>query len=465
MSKLKSIISPNNIALIGASSDLQKSAGRLVINLINSRYKGDIYLVNPRYKQLLNMKSYSTILEIEDDIDLACIITPASTVLSILEQCIEKNVKSVIILCSGFSENGIEGRKLEQEIKELIADEDIIVYGPNAPGFFSYVKQWGISFSPKFEPKKFKKGKVGLISHGGSLGRAITDANERGIGFSYWLSPGNELGVDLNDCLEFLIEDPNTEIILLVVESYASEQRFKRLVDRAFRKSKPIIILSIGTTNESLPAVRFHLGKKALSIPPKSVKNHPGIIEVDSITEMISASWMFEYYDLSDSERTLIYSWTGGASIYLADLCTKYKIKLPDLSNELKGKLKEIVNIKDYFINPLDITTAVYENLDIMIDSFNLIVQSNEYDTVIILFPFEVGYQNEVLAKEILNMKSQSDTLFIPVFLSQGNREELGMQFIQESRIPYFTDEHIAVKTLSRFLKYSTKVNGGVLNG
>lgn len=453
LQKFKYMIQPKNIAFIGASNNLQKIAGKVLVNLYKTNYQGDIFFVNNKRKEVLEKKAFSSILEIDQDIDLACITTPARFVPEILEECIQKQVKVAMILSAGFSESGPEGSLLEEKIRKIIKNENIIVYGPNTPGFFDYHNKWGISFSPRFEPKQFIPGSVGLISHGGSLARAILDSNEKGIGFSYWFSPGNEADISVNDSLEFLIEDEKTEIILLVMESLFEESRFFELVNRAYEKNKPIILLSIGTTVESIPAVRFHLGKKIKSLFPWDAIRHPGIIKVNSVSEMISLAWLFEYYKTSKGNKTLIFSWTGGASIYLADLCRRFDIQLTDLSETIKKKLKDLIHIKDYYINPLDLTTLVYENVNILTESLDAVIQSDEYDNFIVLFPFQVDYPNEVLAKEILK-HSNRKKLFVPIFLSQGYHNELSLELIKQSKMPYFTDEYTAVKSLSMFINY-----------
>ncbi len=113
----------------------------------------------------------------------------------------------------------------------------------------------GISFSPRFEPKQFRPGSIGLISHGGSLGRAVLDANEKGVGFSYWFSPGNEVDISLTDCFKFLLEDESTNVIILIVEAIRDEEAFFRHLHEAYVKGKVVLLFSIGHTEISRRAV------------------------------------------------------------------------------------------------------------------------------------------------------------------------------------------------------------------
>lgn len=456
--KLNYFLSPQNIVVIGASNHLRKSAGRTLVNLIKTNYAGDIYVVNPNHREVLELPSYPSVLDIPVDVELACIVTPAETVPEIMRQCVKKGVKAVLIMSGGFSENGPQGAELEREIKQIIANEDIVVYGPNSPGLFSYKEQWGLSFSPRFEPKLFDAGNIGLISQAGTLARAILDANEKGVKFSYWFSPGNEIDIDLNDCLEFLIEDEKTDIILLVMESDFDEDRFFNLVHRAFEKNKPLIVLSVGKTKETLSAVEYYSGKKLKNPFPWEAIKHPSIMLVDSVQEMVSLAWLFSHYKNAESDRTIIFSWSGASSIYIADLCAKFKINLPDLSTELKEKLKQHIKIKDYFTNPLDITTIVYDDIEILTKSLHDVVNSNEFDNIVVIFPFQVDYYNEVLAEQLIELIQQhEEKIFIPIFLSQGYQKELSLELIQQAKIPYFLTEYTAMKTLALFSNYKKR--------
>lgn len=454
MDKMEKLIKPNNIALVGASSNLQKSAGRVLVNFLKSNLIQNLFIVNPNHEDILGIKSYPTVLDIDEEIDLVCIIVPAMKVPAILKQCVAKRVKAVTILGMGFSEVGEIGKQLEEEVISIIDQEDIVVYGPNSPGYFDYKNQWGVSFSPNFEPKQMHAGNVGLISHGGSLGRAVLDANEKGIGFSYWFSPGNELDVTVNDCLEFLIEDDDTEVILLVLESSNDSERFFNLIHRAYEKNKPVIVLSVGHTENSIPAIKQHLGTDVKTVFPWETVQHPGLIKVASINELVSLAWLFNYYRNSKGNRSLIYSWTGGISIYLADLCAKHKVQLPNLSNTLQRQLKDLIKLKNHYINPLDLTTEVYEDVTIFHKSLQMIIESKEYDNIIVIFPFQLDYKNEVLAKEVIEISKDSNIVIVPVFLSQGYNDQLGLEIIKKGKIPYFLNENSALKVLSQFISY-----------
>ena len=455
MRSVESLVAPDSIAIIGASERFHQNAGRVMVNLQKSKYAGDIYLVNPNYQTISGIHCYPSVLDIEGKVDLVCIIVPYRHTPSILRECVQKKVKSVVIISSGFSESGPEGVDREEELREIVRGTDTAVYGPNAPGLYHFTGNWGISFSPRFEPANFHGGSVGVISHGGSLGRAVVDANEKGLGFSYWLSPGNEMDITINDCFEFLINDSSTKSILLIIESISEEERFFRLLHQAYLKQKPVILLPIGHSRVARLAVKYHLGRNnAYSIPWEMV-NHPGLLKVESIDELVSIAWLFEAYNKAAGKRTLIFSWAGATSIYLADLCDKYGVALAPLSAELQQQIKDITCIEKSFMNPLDLTTIIYDDLTKLTACLEAVCRSGEFDNIIVPFPFQVDYQNEILSAQIKKLMEQEESIFIPIFMSQGNQEELAIDIMRETKKPYFSNENTAIKSLSAYIQFA----------
>ena len=457
MSKLQSIISPKSIAIVGVSKELHTNAGRVMVNLQKSYYAGKVFLVNPNHKIISGVSCYQSLLDIEEEVDLACLVVSKENIEEVARNCVKKRVKGVIIISSGFSEEGEEGLARENQLKEIFNGTDIVVYGPNSPGIFHFSHGWGISYSPRFQPKKFQKGSVGLISHGGSLGRAVLDANEKGLGFSYWLSPGNELDININDCLEFLIDDRNTETIILIIESFSEEERLFRLLHQAYVKGKPIIFLPIGQTDISRKAVSYHLGNNNEYTIPWGMINHPGLIKAKFIDEIVDIACFFDHYKEAKGKRTLIFSWAGATSIYLADICGTLGIPLPSLPDALSEKIGSITTLKKNFMNPLDLTTIVYDDLTKLTECLDAVHHSEEYDNIIVPFPFQVDYQNEVLAKQLKYLMNQNKKIYIPVFMSQGYRTEIAIEILKKEKHPFFTNENTALKALSAFLTYSDK--------
>ena len=455
MNKIKQIISPLSIALIGVSSNLQKNSGRLFANLIKTKYKGEIYLVNPYYNKILHMDCYPSVLDVPESVDLACVISPPATVLNIVRECIEKGVKSVVILSDGFSEASAGTKDISRKLKDLIKNEDIVLYGPNTEGLSIYDEHWGLSSFPLYEARKFMSGNVGLISSG-SIGTTIVESNQKGIGFSYWFSPGDEIDITVEDCLEFLIKDDKTEVILLVIEDVTNEQRFIGLLKKANERKKPIIFLTVGSTITS--------ASMSPNLMERSMFNeldqyHPGFIKVDSMNEMVSLAWLFEKGLQLPAMNVLMHTWSPSVVNYLNSLCEDYGIQLPAPSHKLSNRLKVLYELDATSSNPLDVSSVIYKDLNAVTNSLKMVVESKEYNVFILVFPFQLHYHNEVIAREMIKLNESENILFIPLFLSQGNHKELGLELIKENNIPCFFDEHVALKSLTNVLRYNNILN------
>ncbi len=197
-----------------------------------------------------------------------------------------------------------------------------------------------------------------------------------------------------------------------------------------------------------------HLGHHEKYAFPLDLISHPGLIKVDSLDEIVSVSWLFDKYKGAKGNRTIIFSWAGANSIYLADLCGKYNVKLPPISEELKDKLKALTSLDKEFMNPIDLTTSVYDDLNILTECLDLISESGEFDNIIISFPFQVDYENEILAQHLRGLMSKEDCLYIPIFMSQGYSDEVAVEILKESQYPFFFQEQTAVKSLGFFLKH-----------
>lgn len=451
---IKYLISPSSIAVIGASNDHKKNSGRVILNIQKSKFSGQLYAVNLKYDNVLGVSCYTSILDIPGDVELVCIVVPAQEIPSVLSECVLKKVKMVAIFSSGFSEMGCEGEKLQEEIISIIEGTDLRIYGPNVPGLFDFKKKWGLSFSPKFEPHNFKSGSVGLLTQGGSLGRALIDSNESGIGYSYWVSPGNEIDLDTNDFLEFMVHDDTTEVILMVLESVPNPDRFLEIIHKANLKNKPLVVLKLGHSSIAIKAIESHLGFDRNRQTSWSLYKHPGLIQVDDLDEIIGVGWLLEKYKDISGSRTLIFSWAGGSSILMTDKCEKYGIALPSLSIQLKERFSDLFQRNHSIMNPLDLTTDIYEDFSLFYESLRIAIDSEEYDVILIPIPFKIEIFTEQMASILIELSKVTSIPLIPVFLSTGELSGTTHELITESGIPYFTKTETAIKSLSKVLNY-----------
>ncbi|OLO28672.1 hypothetical protein BTR23_17305 [Alkalihalophilus pseudofirmus] len=450
---LDCLFAPSSIAVIGATNNYYKNGGRVLINLQKSKFSGELYAVNPKYTTVLGVQCYPSILEIPSHIDIVCVIVPAENITEVIKECIMKDVKVAVIFSSEHIVENDSNINLQMELNEMIKGTNLRIYGPNVAGMFDFRNKWGLSFSPKFEPQDFVDGSIGLITQGGSLGRAVLDSNQKGIGFSYWVATGNEIDLNTTDFLTRFVEDENIEIILMILER-PLPSKLLECVNESYLKQKPIIVLKLGQYPISMHAINHHFNSnQSMNQGSQLVLKHPGVIKVDDLDELVGLSWLFQKFKGSYENRVLIYSWIGGSGILLTDMCEKYGVELPQMSDELVERLSSLFT-QGQIMNPLDLTTILYEDVSIFRKSLEVIVASKEYDTILVPIPFWVDQLSEDIVYSLIEITKESGIPIIPIFLSTGEMIGSTYEYITQSGYPYFTKVETAVKVLSLFLDY-----------
>jgi acetyltransferase len=225
--------------MIGASASPMKWGFIILSNIVGGGYKGKVYPVNPTKEKILGLKVYPKIEDISDEMDLAVIATPGSTVPGLLEECSNAGVKSCIVISAGFSEVGEKGKKREEEIVKIARIGDIKLVGPNTMGVYSS----SVSLVALMPPMRPGPGHVAFISQSGNLGtQMLAWGQSQGVGFSKFVSSGNEADVKCEDYLKYFGDDPETKIILIYMEGLDNGRRFME-VARDVTARKPVIVL------------------------------------------------------------------------------------------------------------------------------------------------------------------------------------------------------------------------------
>src|SRR5882757_3031600 len=230
---LDNFFSPDSIALIGASRDLEKIPGRLLSMLRKNEFPGKIYPINLNYGDIDGLKCYSTIADVGQPIDLAIVIIPARAVLGALEQCAAAGVKNAVIISSGFAEEGGDSAAMQDAIAELAKKTGMRISGPNAEGFYSEAQRVAATFSPTVDVKAdaprliATKRRAAIVAQSGGIGFAIKHrAKALGVAISYCVSAGNEADLGAGEFLDYMVQDSSTDVILLFIEGIRDVDKF-----------------------------------------------------------------------------------------------------------------------------------------------------------------------------------------------------------------------------------------------
>ncbi|RLB79484.1 MAG: acyl-CoA synthetase, partial [Deltaproteobacteria bacterium] len=284
---LERVLNATSVAIVGASRNETKRGYQAIKTLLEQKFEGRIYPVNPKEKQVLGFKCYPRVSDIEDSVDLALITTPAKTVPSIIKDCGKKGVKGAVIIAGGFRELGAEGKRLEQEMLEVARKYNVRLIGPNTSGIMNLKNNLNLVGIPDVP-----KGDIALVSQSGNMALAlITEASIKSQkGFSYYVGVGNEADVKFHEYLEFFGEDPDTKAILMYVEGMSEGRKF---LQQAYRTTlqKPIILLKSGRSAAGKASAGSHTGSLAgMSEVAHTAFERAGIIVIDNPDELFPAA-------------------------------------------------------------------------------------------------------------------------------------------------------------------------------
>jgi acyl-CoA synthetase (NDP forming) len=355
MKDLEPLLNPKSIAVVGASERF--GAGSLVIeNLRALGYQGKIIPVNSRHPRVFGMPCYPSLLEIpnEEKVDCVAIVLGAKMVIPVLEQAGQRKVRGAWAFASGFAETDEEGQKLQEELRRICTENDILFCGPNCVGYANLHAQVA-TYSAPISPT-LKKGAVSAIGQSGSVILALANSN-RGIGFHMLISSGNEAVLDTTDYLEYLLEDSHTEVIILFLEVVRRPEAFIQACKRAAELGKPIITLKVGRSGMAQKAAWTHTA--ALTGEDRVQDawfKRLGVIRVEDLDQLLETAEAFLRcrHRLPAGPGVGAITVSGGEIGLIGDLSEKLSLTFPSLSSSAQAELRKRLPSFTPIANPLD---------------------------------------------------------------------------------------------------------------
>ena len=353
----ENLLRAKSVAIVGAS---QKGAWPQGIyrNLKGAKYPGGVYLINPNYQELYGDKCYPNLAALPEVPDELLVLIPTRAVLGVLEEAAKLGTRSATIYTAGFGEGDDEkGKERAQAMRDLCDKTGMVICGPNCMGSYSVGE--GLWTFPTATPL-LKKGPVGLIfQSGGSLGNWIKGATERGIGFSYAVSSGNEVSLDLVDYLSFLVDDPDTKVITLMVEGIRRPDEFMTVAEQALNKGKPILAVKLGRSEMGKRQAISHTGSLAGADEVfDAVCHRLGLIRCPTLEDLTETTLAFMPGRFPKGSRAAIVVNSGGMKGLICDHCDELKTNLAQLSDKTKEAVRPLIPPELAVENPLECGVA-----------------------------------------------------------------------------------------------------------
>ena len=358
MHPLDSLLKPKSIAVVGASRRAGSIGREILHQLIEFEYRGMLFPVNPKADFVHSMKAYPSVSSIPDQVDLAIIVVPREAVLAVVDDCGKKGVKGLVVITAGFSETGDEGRRVEAELSERIRRYGMRMIGPNCMGLINTAP--AVHMDSTFAPTLPMTGRIAFMSQSGALGFAILNiAKQLDIGFSYFVSLGNRTDVSSNDMLVYWEDDPNTDLILMYLESFGNTKRFMHIA-RRISKRKPILAVKSGRTEAGARAASSHTGalsaRQGLDIAADALLEQSGVIRVNTVEELFDLALGFSKNPLPRGNRLGILTNAGGPAIMATDAAVSLGLRLAELSENTRRELRRLLPPEATVGNPVDMT-------------------------------------------------------------------------------------------------------------
>jgi acetate---CoA ligase (ADP-forming) len=391
---LRPFFAPRSVAVIGASRRRGSIGGELFRNVLTADFQGAAYPVNREGEAVGGVRGYAKLDELPEIPDLVVICLPGRFVLASAEEALELGVKAICVISSGFAEVGAEGVQRQAELLDLIRAHGARLVGPNCLGIA--IPPLGLNAT--FGPRPLPPGPIAFSSQSGALGLALLEkASERRLGFSSFVSIGNKADVSSNDLLEWWEDDPESEVVLLYLESFGNPGKFSRLARRVARR-KPILALKAGTTNAGAKAASSHTAALAGSdTAVEALFHQAGVLRARTLEELVDATALLSNQPLPRGPRVGVLTNAGGLGILCADACEVAGLELPEPSEDTHAALAGLVPEDASLANPIDMLGSATEAS--YAQAIPPLLADKRLDALIVLFvPPVVAGADEVAA-------------------------------------------------------------------
>lgn len=462
---LRSFLNPASIAILGASADEHKLRGMITKFIVKNGYRGQLFFVNPSHKEINGRPCFPDVASLPVAVDLAVIVVPADDVISALEQCAAKGVKNALIMTSGFAEEGGRQSDAQDRIVEIARSTGIRVCGPNAEGFHNEVEGISATFSPAVDLDRNKlftasRKRIGIIAQSGGIGFALYHRGlARGLQFSNVITSGNEADIAAADFLDHLVDDPDTDIVLLFLETVRKPQKFVAALDKAARARKPVIVVKVGRSTAGSRATASHTASMAgWDAAYDAVFAKYGAIVADDLDRALSIASAFSTCPLPRGRRAVVLTVSGGGGALAADALSAVGLELPELSADTQARIRALIPSYGATHNPVDVTGQATRTGAPM-KVIKILDEGDEADIIVMVSTMANETRTPVAIDELKQVLARQNK---PVFFfSYTVASEFGLRSMAEAGVITFsnlTEVANAARQMVRFAEFSLPI-------
>jgi acyl-CoA synthetase (NDP forming) len=372
MPDLKPLLSPDSVAVIGASADTESLRGRLTRALVEHGYDGRVYPVTRSQSEVLGLKAYPSAAALPEQVDLAVILVPAAHVVETLAQCGERGIRAAVVISSGFAEESNEAARARDGQLLAVAERfGMVVCGPNSEGIVNPLKPLVATFSPvfhdpsrSFPPIVGKPRPIAVSCQSGALTFSfLSRGRDRQLRFTHQVSAGNQTVLEAHDYVDWWLDEGDADIFLLYLEGIRRPDRFRAVAAKAAEAGKPLIVAKVGRSVAGRRAAASHTGALAhAGVIDDAIFRHHGIIRGQDLDHMVDVAAAFAFCRLPRGDRVAVITGSGGSAVWMADILSAHGLELPVLEDDIQQRILALLPSYASAQNPVDGTAqAIHE--------------------------------------------------------------------------------------------------------
>ena len=450
---LESLFRPKKVAVIGASSKELSIGNRVIKNLIDFGFKGEIYPINPKADEIRSIKAFKSITDCPDNIDVVHMVIPAKFVPQAVEDCGRKGVKNIIINSGGFSETGAEGEAIEKDFLARAAKYGIRILGPNCQGIINsdpHIRAYCNFTFTKPEP-----GFISIVALSGGVAEVIHQGfAAMGVGTRIYASNGNACDVSIPEIIRYLGEDDGTRVIVTYVEGLRDPANFMQTV-REVAARKPILAMKAGRTAEGAKAAASHTGGLAKEdLATDLIFKKAGVVTFTDEGELIQAAVAFATQPIPQGNRVGVITNTGGPAVIATDVFVGAGCQLPPLSEKTIEKLKATLYPEASVRNPIDVlATGTAAHYRACMDAM---LADDAFDCVFVNFVTPFFVDNESIAREIVAVSQLQRKPLVCNLMTDRQQWTEVVKILRDGGVPCFSLPGEAARAMAALVRYHT---------
>lgn len=454
VASMRRLLQPRAIAVIGASRQPGTIGHELVRNLVLGSFTGPVLPVNPKATAVASLPCWPSITEVPGEVDLAVVAVPAASVQAVVDECGRKGVGALVVVSSGFAEAGPAGAEAQRLLAATAHGWGMRVVGPNCFGVLN--TNPAVQMNATFAPDRPLRGRVGFASQSGGLGIAIlAEARARGLGLSSFVSMGNKADVSSNDLLWWWEQDPDTDVVLLYLESFGNPRKFARIAP-AVGRIKPVVAVKGGRSRAGAAAAASHTAALASSEQVvEALFRRSGVIRVDTVEELFDTAEVLVHQPVPRGARVGIVTNAGGPGVLAVDAGARVGLEVPELSAATQAAVLEVQPGAAGVRNPVDLTAGASAHAFRRV--VEILLRSGEIDALVVVFtPPLVTHAAEVAQGVAAGMADAGEAgascAVVATFF--GDEAARGALAAARRPVPCFTYPETAVRALAYAVSY-----------